>query len=711
MVILGIGLSATAGAQQVFELLEYQPAPGQLINTPWGKPGTAFHFAEGLGGSLGAFGGYADFRCMPAVENHPDNPYGVDFTLFGNPMNTWSEPGAVWVMKDANKNGAADDTWYLLAGADYYFSSTSNDSVSWYRNSDTEDEPVSWKDQAGNSGQLLRNDFHLQAWYPSPEYFPEIPADSVKVGGLRLKSLLDESSGGLTKYPERAFGFADNSPVVDVNHGLPDNPYTDETEGSGGDAMDIAWAVDADGNPVVLDQIDFIRVQTAVLALSAALGEISTEITQIRDVAPDHTVSGSRHMLVMEDLPPMLGLGQELELKAHFFENGKPLSNQQYQWSVSPAGLAEIQENSRLIALGEGTVEVQVALAEVPAMVVRKNMVISASVQPGDTTPQAFPEGDQKEVFLSYATETETLLPGHTLRVGQNRLSDWFVEPSQWEEEQSAQLSGLHALTAPFENVTFESDLRFAVDRGVYLYQVPWYDQNYVRYYYGFGSASPQQGAWLIRKNNSFSLDSLENLSLESGDRFWAMHISDFSQPLTLPFLHVDKDTVSAGEEFLLRLEEVELKVEENGEVQVLASRPVEAEPVFADPVPGKGGNSVEGLSGEDGSLLMQMDTQGEYLISWRHLQTVLVVKDGMISSNRQLYNIPLRLYPNPASDQVYLQTDAEILSVEAVSLCGQIYLPGLQGKKLDVSHMPAGMYMLRLYSKQAVLNRKLLVQ
>ena len=48
----------------------------------------------------------------------------MDFTIFGNPLPDWSEPGVVWVMKDENENGEADDTWYQLAGSDYFFSTT-----------------------------------------------------------------------------------------------------------------------------------------------------------------------------------------------------------------------------------------------------------------------------------------------------------------------------------------------------------------------------------------------------------------------------------------------------------------------------------------------------------------------------------------------------------------------------------------------------------
>ena len=74
-------------AQYISQVMEYRPAPGQLINeVPWGTPTAAHSIVEDITGSLslGSFGGYVVFRFATPVENDPLNPFGVDFTIFGN---------------------------------------------------------------------------------------------------------------------------------------------------------------------------------------------------------------------------------------------------------------------------------------------------------------------------------------------------------------------------------------------------------------------------------------------------------------------------------------------------------------------------------------------------------------------------------------------------------------------------------------------------
>ena len=178
MLILALVCLKTMQAQYISEVLEYKPAPGQFINSsPWGIPNSANSLIGGVTGSmsLGAFGGYVIFKFANPVENHPDNPFGVDFTIFGNPLDEWSEQGIVSVMKDENENGLPDDTWYELAGSEYFFSSTiKNYEVNYTNPNQASAADVPWTDNQGDSGAVLANGFHTQPYYPLADSFPEV---------------------------------------------------------------------------------------------------------------------------------------------------------------------------------------------------------------------------------------------------------------------------------------------------------------------------------------------------------------------------------------------------------------------------------------------------------------------------------------------------------------------------------------------------------
>ena len=151
-----------------FELVGYKPAPGQHINIEnIGTPEAAQNMVSARENlvSLGNFGGYIVLRFKKACQNHPSNPYGVDFSVFGNAFAGSSEPGIVYVMLDANQNGLPDDTWYEIAGSDDMNPGTiKNYQLTYYNPNGAKNIP--WKDNFGHEGELLVNSYHGQEYYP-----------------------------------------------------------------------------------------------------------------------------------------------------------------------------------------------------------------------------------------------------------------------------------------------------------------------------------------------------------------------------------------------------------------------------------------------------------------------------------------------------------------------------------------------------------------
>lgn len=386
LVIMSWGL---AKSQFIAEVLEYRPAPGQTINTmPWGVPSSAESLIGGINGtlSLGSFGGYVIFRFEHPVENHPDNPFGIDFTIFGNPSSEWSEPGIVSVMKDGNGNGLADDTWYILAGSDSHFSSTIHQyEVTYVNPHESTASDVPWFDNLGKEGVVLAGSYYTQPYYPLQDSFPGIDSNSYSLSGLLIKPALDTSNIAFIKSFKRAFGFADNQLRGSPPYTLPDNPYTQERENSGGDAFDISWAIDTAGNYVDLDVIHFVRVHTGVLANAGWLGEISTDITGAVDVAPDTTVHGIEEMIVIADLPKQLDT-TSYQLEPYVFHRGKLQTGKPVLWSTSKPE-AVVDANHVLTVTASGPLEITATLADNPAI----HATVSTTVHLPSSTSDLYP--------------------------------------------------------------------------------------------------------------------------------------------------------------------------------------------------------------------------------------------------------------------------------------------------------------------------------
>lgn len=283
----------------VAKVFDYRPAAGQYVNViPEYEEGDTQEdmnrkALEAICGdadgmiSLGGFGGYV----VVGFDHTVENKAGLcDFHVLGNAFYATgqseygnSEPGVIQVSCDANRNGQPDDAWYEIAGSSHNGTESwiqkaadaGNDTqtvrdyeITYYRPASTPTKPtkeyIRWEDNQGNSGYRAKNDTHKQPYYPQ-----WIDEEKLTFKGTRLPQNAIDLSGqgnnfGLFRF---AYGYADN-----VQSTLDSS------------AIDIDWAVDADGNPANLKGIDFIRIYTGINQENGWLGECSTEIAGIVDL-------------------------------------------------------------------------------------------------------------------------------------------------------------------------------------------------------------------------------------------------------------------------------------------------------------------------------------------------------------------------------------------------------------------------------------------
>jgi len=203
--------------------------------------------------SIGTAGNsYVTLRFDTPVTDDALNPFGMDFIVFGNgfwvggnPLRRWAEAGVVEIMQDTNNNGLPDDTWYVMPGS--------------------------------------RGVTQAQAATGISNPVPPL----VEAAGIENPNA--EDTDPLNDEEEFDWGYADLGPVNIAyrdNYVRPDDPFAvGLSEGSGGgDAFDIAWALDGGGAPAGIDSFSFIRIST--LVQGNAVGPITTEIDAVADVAP-----------------------------------------------------------------------------------------------------------------------------------------------------------------------------------------------------------------------------------------------------------------------------------------------------------------------------------------------------------------------------------------------------------------------------------------
>ncbi len=405
-VLLGLVCLAQNSASKLWE---FRPAPGQHINIEnIGTPQAAQRMTENFSSlvSLGSFGGYLILGFEEACINHPDNPYGIDFTLFGNAFTGSSEPGVVWVMQDENQNGLPDDTWYEIAGSHHFHPKTvQNYEVTYFK---TDSRDVFWRDNSGETGRITANSFNLQEYYPTQQYFPQYPSDSVTFRGTLLTTEINFTNNQEITVKPPAFGYADSHPHRQgIDLSVPDNPYTKEIEGAGGDPIDISWAVDSLGNYVELDSIHFVKIVSGSLVSAGWLGEISTDVAWVEAVKPNPAISGKENLLVVYSHPSKIVVGNSIQLEAVYFEKGRK-SETVISFSSQNEEILKTENSGWLNAYTTGEAEIRISakteIETVTLKVVKPETIRLfsdfSSVYPGDTLELAAQVFDNEQEKL-----------------------------------------------------------------------------------------------------------------------------------------------------------------------------------------------------------------------------------------------------------------------------------------------------------------------
>lgn len=329
------------------KMVDYLCINSQYTNISYGFGGEGV--LSGTLKSLGNFGGYATFYFEDGLTNDPTNQYGVDFYIDGNAFVDTStgtglgsmEPGQVWVSEDGN-------TWYALAGSEHY------DGAVWdYTVTYTKDGTgTHWSDNYGNTD--LSSYGRSFKWPLTSVYFLNdlLKSDTVTLSGILIPSVKGiVGDDNFNTYSSGAkFGYVDTL----VNG--TENPYgynDDYKVQSSG--FDLAWAVDAEGNPVNVDGMSFhyVKVVTASNIIAGAANEKSTEVSRVYRASSTGSSVGTT---AAPTAISFTGNGATYSITP---ENGKQVYHVSLPMdavSITVSGKAEnIYVNNQRVAPGEAT--------------------------------------------------------------------------------------------------------------------------------------------------------------------------------------------------------------------------------------------------------------------------------------------------------------------------------------------------------------------
>ncbi|MCL1855335.1 MAG: S-layer homology domain-containing protein [Clostridia bacterium] len=286
--------------------------------------------------SLGNFGGYITVKYETPIKNDPNHKYGIDFKINGNSLGGagFSEPGNVWVSQDG-------ETFYLLAGSDYFDDNTIRDyEVTYIRNADGRS---TYRDNQGS--RIVISPDNGMYKYPLPGNYPLYnwqPGEENEIlfrGPLLTSNASDPYGSAQAAFPDWGY--------VDVRDGDATrkavNPYTaiGNSNTGAGSVYDISWAIDEDGNPVYLDEISYIKVSTASHIYAGAIGEKSTEVSLILSVESEASAVG-----VTEAPGGITVNGKNIELTEGQFVYAAPFGDSAVNVSVEGVGASAVYINN-----------------------------------------------------------------------------------------------------------------------------------------------------------------------------------------------------------------------------------------------------------------------------------------------------------------------------------------------------------------------------
>ncbi|NNK55261.1 MAG: T9SS type A sorting domain-containing protein [Flavobacteriaceae bacterium] len=83
----------------------------------------------------------------------------------------------------------------------------------------------------------------------------------------------------------------------------------------------------------------------------------------------------------------------------------------------------------------------------------------------------------------------------------------------------------------------------------------------------------------------------------------------------------------------------------------------------------------------------------------------------GVLGTEQMEHQQGVTLYPNPANDLIYITGNDDSLDFEIYSMQGSMVAKGKADEEINVSHLPSGIYIVKLFDRKAASYHRVLIQ
>ena len=410
------------------------------------------------------------------------------------------------------------------------------------------------------------------------------------------------------------------------------------------------------------------------------------------------------------DAPTSIRIGEKYPLQAVVRDqNNKTISGINLVWTTSNNKAEIIIDNGIpfLAGLQTGTTTLFVHPTGYPGIVDSEEITILEAIGTLD-------------VNLLIKTDKETFFPNSKISVANYDLTPWVKNPFHgYTIQDVSNITVAHAIASVFDNVPFESDLRYkdTDSDGLYIYKLPVLSGSVTTNYYGYGNMGGEDdySCWMVKIGSNTVYKNLEDVILFQGDNVSVYYVDDINNNWSLTKLSCSTHNIAAGQLVELTLERETYFMYSGTTVMLEKSDPMTNQIVLIRDAFNKQYGEVLTTNGE-GKVTVVIQDPGIYTVESAGESLTLDVSESTDVNTEKIEGFAV--YPNPADQLVTIralnldgQTQLKVFSVTGEVVFERLVNIGTDTFEINASAWSSGVYVIQVMNGEKVGTRKVIIK